>query len=187
MAAQPYYHISSIKTAQYTTGNEFIIDNLNQDDYVGLYHILPNGDYWTETSPSDKSLKLLKKNFKVSSDVKRYNFIRDIKQTSHSTPILFHPMPNQEDYKLGYINRYFVQKRNNPYKTIYEIAPLQYNTINKRNIDGLSAMIWNYVEIQWRISGVHAKMLNLQAIQTAEDHGFVNISKYLMNPLEFWK
>jgi len=37
------------------------------------------------------------------------------------------------------------------------------------------------------LKGIHAAQLNLQRIRRAENDGFLNLSNYLRNPLEFWK
>jgi len=187
MAAAPVYPISKIKTAQYTRGNEFIIDNTDQSEYIGLYHILPNDEYWTEPSPNDKSVKLLKRQSKVSDDVKLYRKINNLPPTNYLDPISYYPILKTDDYRLGYIMRCFVQKRNNPYLTIQEITPQQFNTINSINKQGINALTWNSVEIKWTIKGVYAQMLNSKEIYNAEQRGFINLSNFLKNTLEFWK
>lgn len=185
--AAPVYPIFKIKTAQYTRGREFIIDDINQHEYIGLYHILPNGEYWTESSPNANSIKLLKREFKVSNDVKLYRQINNLPPTNYIDPISYYPILKSEDYQAGYIMRCFVQKRNNPYLTIQEITPQQFNSINTTNKQGISGLTWNSTEIKWSIKGVHAEMLNSQEIYRAEQKGFINLSNFLNNPLEFWK
>jgi hypothetical protein len=187
MSAAPIYPLSKIKTAQYTRGNELIIDNIDQNEYVGLYHILPNGEYWTEPSPNDKSIKLTEKQLKVSTDVKLYRQINNLPPTNYVDPISYYPILKPEDYQTGYIMRCFVQKRNNPYLTIQEITPQQFNSINTTNKQGISGLTWNSTEIKWSIKGVHAEMLNSQEIRKAEQDGFINLSNFLKNTLEFWK
>lgn len=184
---KPYYPLGKIQTGKYTSGNEFVLDTADQEEYIGLYHLLPNGDYWTEAVPSDNSKKLTKKRFDFSNDVKAYNKINGVTQSNYISPISYIPIPTVDDYNIGYIFRYFVQKRNNPSKTIQEINSEQYNSLNIINSPGLSITSWNYVTIKWTIATQFAKNLNLQEIIKAEQSGFVNLSKYLLNPLEFWK
>lgn len=182
-----YYPLSSITTSQYTKGNELIIDDVSQNDYVGLYHILPNGEYWSEAIPHDDSIRLILKKFKVQPDVKQYNVINRIEQSNYISPIPYYPLLTPEDYTRGFVMRYFVQKRNNPLVTITEIDGIQYNSLNRKNNIGISMGIWNYVEIKWTLRGVYAQQLNLQEIKKAEEHGFKNLSNYLKEPLEFFK
>ncbi len=188
MAANaPFYPIHKIETGKYTAGNELITDDVNQHDYIGLYHILPNGDYWSKSSPHPDSIKLILKKMTLALDVKRYNLIRDKSPANYLSPISYYPILTQTDYESGYVMRYFVQKRNDPYMTIQEIDGPQFNTLNNRNRPGISSLLWNNVEIKWTIKGAHASQLNLQQIQRAEINGFVNLSNYLRDPLEFWK
>ena len=185
--SEPYYPIHKIQTGKYTNGTEFVSDDVNQTDYIGLYHILPNGEYWSHSSPNSNSFKLIPKRISVSPDVKRYNSIRDLSPANYVTPIPYYPILTDSDYQIGFVMRYFLQKRNNPYPTIIEVDPTQYNTLNSRNQPGISSVLWNDIEIKWTLKGVYASQLNLQEIRRAENNGFVNLSNYLKNPLEFWK
>lgn len=184
---EPFYPLHKIQTGKYTNGTEFVTDDINQTDYIGLYHILPNGEYWTYSSPNPNSKKLISKRMDVSPDVKMYNNIRNLTPANYTSPVPYYVIPTTSDYELGFVMRYFVQKRNNPYATITEIDPAQYNTLNSRNQPGISSLLWNDVEIKWTIKGVYAVQLNSQEIRKAEANGFINLSNYLSNPLEFWK
>ena len=75
MIKKPYYNLHQIISGQFTTGNEFITGD--GSDYVGEYHILPNGSRYTGSIPSEQSVQLFIKYFNVSNDVKIYNTIRD--------------------------------------------------------------------------------------------------------------
>lgn len=184
---EPYYPLNKIITGKYTKGREFILDDYKQTEYVGLYHTLPNGDSWTGAEPNVNSKKILIKRFNESGDVKTYKQIKNISQSNYTAPVSFLPVPTELDYSTGFINRFFIQKRNEPYSTIQEIDVFQYNTINTRNRPGISGLMWNSVEIKWTIKGVYAEMLNLQEIAKAEQQNFPSLSTFLKNPLEFWK
>lgn len=184
---EPYYPLHKIQTGKYTNGTEFVTDDINQTDYIGLYHILPNGEYWSHSSPNADSVKLIIKRMMVSPDVKIFNTIRNSPPANYTSPIPYYPIPTSSDYELGYIMRYFLQKRNNPFATITEVDPTQYNTLNSKNRPGISSLLWNNVEIKWTIKGSYAIQLNMQEIRKSEANGFINLSNYLNNPLEFWK
>jgi hypothetical protein len=186
-AFEPYYPLHKIETGKYTNGTEFVTDDINQTDYIGLYHILPNGDYWSNSSPQPDSQKLIPKRMMVSPDVKIFNSIRNRQPANYLSPVPYFPILNVSDYQAGYIMRYFVQKRNNPQVTITEIDASQFNTLNDKNRSGISILLWNYVELKWTIKGTHALHLNMQEIQRAISNGFINLQNYLKDPLEFWK
>lgn len=185
--SEPYYPLHKIQTSKYTNGDEFLIDDVNQIEYIGLYHILPNGDYWSHAAPHPDSVKLIIKRMDITPDVQRYNIIRNLRASNYNSPIPFYPILTDSDYEIGFVMRYFVQRRNNPYVTITEVSPSQYNTLNSKNRPGISSLLWNNVEIKWTIKGSYALQLNMQEIRKSEANGFINLSNYLNNPLEFSK
>ena len=87
------------------------------------------------------------------------------------------------------MERFFVQKRNSPLNTIIEIDSSQYNSVNVTNKPGINGVVWNKIRIIWKISKIpetDAKYLNLLTLQESE-HNFPYISRYLTNPLEYYK
>lgn len=179
---EPYFSINTIITGQYTPGNQFITSK--GDEYIGLYHILPNKEIWSEELPSKKSFKLQEKLFNVSESVKTYNKINDIDVSRYTSPQVYQPLLTSQDYKVGYVLRFFVQKRNNPFVTIHEISGDQYSSINSRNFSGINGSIWNYTSIKWIISGKSASDMNKRSIAKCETT-FPGITSYLSNTLEF--
>jgi len=183
---EPSYPLYKIRTSLYTKGGEFVSYNDNED-YVGLYHELPNGDYWTEAVPTDgTSFRIIPKRFDASEDVIRYNKIRQRQVSEYIQPSEVAPIIDVSDRQTGFIFRFFVQKRNAPETTIVEVDAEQYRSINRRNFPGINHLIWNNCTIKWRITGTFAEQLNINAINDAEKN-FPGIAKYLKNPLEFWK
>lgn len=185
--SEPYYPLSKIETGRYTKGSEFVPYFRTEDDYVGLYHILPNGEYWTESIPVDgKSFRLVPKRFNASADVLKYNQIRSRPESQYINPVDYYPLIDDEDRAIGFKYRFFVQKRNSPENTIVEIDADQYKSINVDNFPGISNLIWNNCTIKWYISGLYAEQLNRNELDNAEKK-FPGIKKYLPNILEFWK
>lgn len=184
---RPYYGLHQIITGQYTAGDEFVLDD--GSDYIGTYHILPNGQRFTHPRPKTNSKELHEKRTDLTEDVLFYNRLTERKASQYTSPIAYQPIPNVDDYELGQIERYFVQKRNNPRATIVEIDGQQFNQINTNNNPGINGVIWNSIIIPWRISVVSpqdAAELNRAQLIRAEDN-FAGIGAYVTNVLEFYK
>jgi len=182
----PYYNLHQIITGRYTPGNDFVLPD--GTDYIGEYHILPTLQKFTGSRPFADSVELFEKRISISADTLKYNQIRDIDASQYIMPILYYPNPNVDDYKRGIIERYFVQKRNNPSNTILEINGQQYNSINTRGKPGINGVIWNKLMIQWRISRIpksDVMYLNKETLIRSEPL-FPGIGIYINNVTEFY-
>lgn len=185
--SKPYYNIHQIKTGQYTSGNEFVF--LDGTDYVGSYHVLPNGQRFTGFQPESTSMELIVKRIESTPDLLRYNQINDLSVSQYLPPISFQPNPSTEDYRLGKIQRFFIQKRNSPLNTIMEISAEQFNSINTQNNPGINGIIYNSTGFEWIISKIpiqDAQYLNQRTLAKYEIL-FPYIGKFIVNPLEFYK
>lgn len=186
MIQNPYYGLHQILTGQYTPGGEFIKSNLN--DYIGGYHILPNGQIFTEFKPTDKSEELFKKVFNLHEDVKIYNKNKSFIVSKYVPPVPKIIKPSLDEYELGFFYRYFVQKRNSPLNTIMEIDVDQFNSINSRNQIGINEILYNSISIKWKISGANVIEHNKLNIQMAEKlTKFKNLLGYITNFSEYYK
>jgi len=182
---EPYYPISKIKTGLYTPGNEFVEYLRFDQDYIGLYHELPNGEWWTGSIPFSGGVRLALKRFDASDDVKKYNQINSRAQSNYISPTPVQISPTDADYARGFIERYFVQRRDDPIQTIIEINADQFALINSKNRRGISALIWNSTIIEWQlIKGRYAGDINLNAVNSIKTK-FPGIEKYLVDNLEF--
>lgn len=182
----PYYAKHQLLTGQYTSGNELILSD--GTNYVGGYHIQPNGKYFTEFSPTSKSVELFEKRFDWTEDVKVYNRINNVTNSNYLQPIPYLVSPSLEDYQDGYVYRFFVQKRNNPRVTIIEIDSDQYNKINSKNQPGINSVIWNFISIKWKLNGSSIYEYNEREILSSEvQFKFIGLRAYLKNLLEFSK
>jgi hypothetical protein len=184
--AEPFYPLHSIETGKYTPGGEYVVANKPHIDYIGLYHVLPNDQLWTGSTPTLNSEKLVPKRLDASDDVKRYDSIKQRDQSNYISPISYYPQPTFEEYRVGKIFRYFVQKRNNPYTTIQEIDAPQYISINRSNFTGIDGFVWNYVELEWVLNFNMAYEINKRVVSEASIK-FPGLEKYLVNYLEFTK
>jgi hypothetical protein len=116
-------------------------------------------------------------------NVTRFNVIvendtDDFKTRSIKTII---PSPTENDYKVGYIQRYFIQKRSDTSAYIYEVSKSYYmNVLNNPFFKG--------VMVQWKISGnrEEVKEMNRKSISYSSKD-MKTLPLYLPNRLQFHK
>jgi len=184
---KPYYPPHQISPGKYTPGGEFVLPD--GAEYIGPYHILQNGWVYTEFKPSVNGKRLYPLNVTLSEDVRQYNRIKQMNVSQYMSPIPYTVIPTMEDYVRGEIYRYFVQKRNNPSRTIIEIDLPQYMSINTKGLPGINGVMYNSLVVPWVISKVEkqsAYQVNLQKIIKAESD-FIGIGLYLRDATEFYK
>lgn len=184
---RPYYALHQVILGKYTPGGEYILDT--GDDYIGMYHVLPNGQVFTESRPATTSVELYVKRIDLSEQAKVYNQIMGLKPSQYKSPMPIQPIVTLDDYTRGEIQRFFVQKRNNPSATIIEIDSDQYNSINVSNNPGINGVIWNKVLIPWKVSLMpknDVAYLNSVEILKAEQL-FPGIKNFLTDYLEFYR
>lgn len=184
MIQKPYFAQHQIVTSQYTDGSEYTLEN--GDTYIGLYHILPTGQRFTEATQVDKSELLIPKRLELSESAKTYNKNTSFKTFNYVLPVSYFPSLNLRNLQEGSFQRYFVQKRNNPIGTIMEIDYEQYQSINSINQVGINGNIYNKCELTWRISGPDVEKWNMYSISLAE-RNFPFLKTFLSNNLEFSK
>jgi len=183
---KPYYGQHQILTSQYAKKDEFIL--LDGTDYEGLYHELPNGQTFTGATQEINSKEIIKKVLKVSEDVKSYNRIKQQSISYYKTPVTVFRIILDDDYDNGYIERFFVQKRNNPINTIMEIDYDQYSNIGP-DPGNINSLLYNSIFIRWKISKLNKDImstLNKIEVDTANVI-FPGLKKYITNYLEFSK
>lgn len=108
-------------------------------------------------------------------------------------PVTVVPTPTDEDYNLGFIRRYFIQKANDEYSFIFEVSESVYT-------EHIKNPFWKGTTIKWRIRGpidpVYSnngdiddrgiKYSNKAAIGLASQT-IKNVGLYLPNILQFYK
>jgi len=103
------------------------------------------------------------------------------------------PNPNDDDYKVGFIVRYFVQKRNDENAHIFEVNQNEYQKL-KNNPH------WKVMDLKWRIKGPQTATYKMdgniddkgvtnsnKAAITRASYSLKNIALYLPNILQFYK
>jgi hypothetical protein len=91
------------------------------------------------------------------------------------------PNPSENDYSVGYIERYFVQKTNDINSFIYEVSEHFKQTI-------MSNPLYSITKIKWKITGTPQQIMD--ANKKSIDYVVDNIPKlkaYLPNLLQFAK
>jgi hypothetical protein len=172
----------------YTDGNEYIIRGTNTE-YIGFYHIYPNGGIFSGDTYRTDSVELLRLSapfFKNPDNLKYYN-IKKLKFDKHIDPVFVLPQPTANDYKNGFLKRFIAQKINEP-DQILEISKDQASKANNSNKPGIDLRVWNVVALEWSISGP------MDAVRKANDRvlsyterRMPGIVLYLSNSLEFYK
>jgi hypothetical protein len=115
-------------------------------------------------------------------NIDRYNQIADLDTDFNEISIVsFIPSPKEEDFKRGYITRYFLRKSNDSNGIIYEIR-------KKSSSKFLNNSFYLVVSLDWRIKGdpIDIKKSNSESIRIASKT-IPNISLYLPNLLQFYQ
>lgn len=115
-------------------------------------------------------------------DIDRYKDIVNLESEFNQIKITTYiPTPIDEDYKRGYITRYFVQKANDKNSVIYEIRK---NTISKFSNNSF----YTIVSLDWKIKGdpIEVKKSNSISVRIASQT-IPKIQLYLPNLLQFHK
>ena len=116
-------------------------------------------------------------------DISKYTVVSSGRaEFDNVTNIIAHiPNPNEFDYKRGFIERYFVQKVNDPDSFIYEIDSNVYQSV-------LISPFYKSVKIKWKISGDadKARESNKTSVRLASSN-MKALILYLPNYLQFHK
>jgi hypothetical protein len=185
--SKPYYNLHQVITGQYTSGNEYVFSD--GIDYIGPFHVLPSNQYFTGPRPESNSKEIFEKRQDIALDQLIYNRKTGNSISRYETPVAISRNPTSDEYSIGQMERYFVQKRNSPLNTIIEIDGIQFNKINQQNNPGINGMIWRGLLINWKISKLpmnDAYYANRQII-LKEENNFPGLKNFLVNYLEFYK
>lgn len=102
-------------------------------------------------------------------------------------PKPYKPNPVDNDYRRGWITRYFVKMKSNKNSPILEISESEYNRLSDQLIEG-KKLLYNIVSLRWRISGDIIEVQESNTKITGIKELFIpGISLILSNRLQFWK
>lgn len=126
-----YYPKSKVITGLYTSGNELILST-TQERYVGYYYKGYDNRYFTGKEPSNDAIELL----------------IPVTPTRNKTFSPLHRIlpPTQDDYNLGYMQRFFAKRVNGGVETIVEISK---DDVNKL----FGNILYMTIDLNWMIDG----------------------------------
>lgn len=138
-----YIPKNKIQTNLYTPGGEYTLVSSGQN-YVGYYHKLYNGKYFTGKTPNEPNSKEIILTLNNDSTSKGVNI--------SSTPlVLYNPLlPTEQDYQVGEFTRYFNIKRNQAIFT--EISKDVYQKFQQQD----PQVPWNLYRVfslSWKLTG----------------------------------
>lgn len=153
-----YFPKSQITPDLYTNGGEFILTSTNQN-YIGYYYKVTNGEIYTGKTPEDGDNILLKIAF-TAPPIETETSLQPIKTYpslyyNKPTPLKYLPYSNPQspsptDIEAGKFMRYFAKKTNE----------LKYLEINQETYTELSTQsqsiaweIYDSAQIEWLIAG----------------------------------
>jgi hypothetical protein len=137
-----YIPKNKIQINLYTSGGEYALLSSGQI-YIGYYHKLYNGKYFTGKTPNDSNIKEL-----VALRTED-NGIDDLKFFSLSIP--YNPLlPTEQDYQVGEFIRYFNIKRNQAIFT--EITKETYDKFQKQDPQ-VPWRSYRVFSLSWQLTG----------------------------------
>lgn len=155
-----YYPSFKIVKNLSTNGREFL---LNEQPYTGKYYLTYDGRAFSGPSPEVGPSNPLTKIVEVQSapGLNNLNFSdaskRDLANKTSlvnrvpGKPNAYYPNPTEQDYKKGYVIRYFTKKENER-GFITEISQDEYNTIINGTAD-YDITIYQTTTILWKLTG----------------------------------
>ena len=178
-----YYPKSQITNGLITLGGQWMEEN--GTEYKGPYHTYTDGNVYTGSIFNKESVKLIPWKPQSDSD-KIYKKIVNVAVDKYIAPRYYIPQPTDEDFDRGWIDRYFVFKRNEPVTSIIEVDKKQYNDVSMNNKKKIDGYLHNKYSIRWKIIGTteEIKKVNRDKIFSGKLKA-PGLPTYLTNLLEF--
>lgn len=167
-----------------TKGGEFY--TLEGSPYKGLYYVERKTNTAYTYSDITKDRKVLVPNYVFNTE--NYRLKGQIKG-GYASPTPYKPTLTSYDYGIGFIDRYFIQKRTLAEKTVMEINLEQFNNISTNpSNNNISSYIYNAIGISWYISGNIEYVINYNKKQVIDaEKTFKGILNYIQDYTEFHK
>jgi len=184
---RPIYSPSDKIRQSYTQGKEYATAD-DRLEYIGPYHVYPNGAVFTGFKPSKFDRELIKYTTVFNDEnTSRYAQITNRQYNNHTAPKYFYPKPTIKDYQAGFIERYFVQKKNDR-SLIYEVSLNDFRNVNKQNKQGINGQLYSELRLKWLLVGSADDIFATnKRIVTANEQRMPGITRYLSDFTEFSK
>ena len=173
-----------MKNVRKTNGLEFYtLDGL---EYRGFYYIDSTTNVAYVYNEQSNVNQILVPRHTFNTETVR---LRNKVKGGNMSPKPFVPTISDYDYTVGFIKRYFIQKRSSPLSTIMEIDQNQFSKVKPNNSKNfISSKVYKTVSIEWYISGNrnYVSNFNIRQIEQSESE-FSGLKNYLRNPLEFYR
>ena len=187
-----YYPPYQITEDLYTTGSEYM--TLDYNEYAGPYHTYADGAVYTGAIyVKVKSQPLISYKEYQSDGHKKYDQLTDRKFHKVEHYDYYKPEPTEDDFILGYFNRYFAKKIND--LRVFEISEDSYDKILANNTT--SARLYTAIKIAWKLTGPKNDVTigTFTTVSGIEDTNkrmvklynekFLGLSKHVTNFVEF--
>jgi hypothetical protein len=172
-----YYPKNKIKTNLNTLGGEYYLVS-NNEQYVGFYYKLANGNAYTGKFPGDG----------INLPIQMQPDAIFTVPTAQANPTVIPPLyPTPDDYKNGMFTRYFSRKRNE--YLFEELTKDQFDKLN--NSKNPMFTLYNPFFIQWMLTGEKQTVAdyNFYSIRNAEEkESVLGLNEFLkMDYLKYYK
>lgn len=146
-----YYPKSHIVNNLFTSGKEWMYED--GTEYTGYYHRYIDGTRMSgavySRSESKKLIEFI--NVATQPDNAIYNTLK--KKIVYTTPTMYYPIPELEDYEAGKMPRYFLRRRNlSSYEDIIEVNKAQFK-LWKRPNGGINEKLYDGLQMDWKLTG----------------------------------
>ena len=176
----------------FTTGKEWMFRD-SQKEYKGPYHRFTDGIVMTGASPMGKRSKYLMPYKEVSEEsvkaTEYYRLVTTIKVDKFKAPQYYYPILTPNDISVGYVERYFVQKKSNP--TAYgvtEVDKKQFDNVSLVNKPAINGKTHHKFSLRWKLLGTKKEIedTNRKTLLNL-DQTYKGILQYLSILTEFSK
>ena len=198
-----YTPAAKIRSALYSIGKEYMYAE-TLEEYIGLYHIYPNGAIYSQAHFSPKVSKPLVQYVGQSTPIEvideqgngigtttlnnsMYYRMTETRFNNHYAPPYHYPEPALKSYDSGFFIRYFAQ-RINDISDITEITPDEFARKNSDNTPGIDEGLYKFLKLKWTIDGPidDVRKANQRVTETAERvDNFIGLQLYLSDLDEF--
>jgi hypothetical protein len=139
-----YFPLSKISDPKHTSGDQYI-EKQSKKQYIGTYFVLSDGRIFSGNGPNDINVRELIKP-KVEDLTIPASFL------NFEIPKYYYPIPTESDYKIGFMIRYFLKKKNLSYTTISEVSPDDYKKF-VNDSQPFQVSEFSSVKLNWKLTG----------------------------------